>query len=381
MTIELESIIDGHWTSNGKDKIFISKTRLDYPIRHGKVLIKRKPSFHPFFPEFNNKNNSAISADRFIFLDIETTNISAGSSCYVFLIGLCWFDPYGLSIGQIFIDDFSNEALLLTHLEDVLNQFDLLFTYNGKSFDIPVLRTRLIMNHMADIFYKKDHIDLLNLSRYLFKRRLSSCQLSNIEQYILRFERTNEDLPGWLIPQIYFDYLENGHVESLKSIFYHNKFDIVSLAALAVHVDFLLKSDPKNIKFFPEDLLGLADYALRLKNYILAERYYQDYYLKRSLSDKNEVSNLEKYGYLLKKLNRIPDGKKIWEHAAQNGSINACIELAKYYEHKEKNFETALNYVQKAQSIHEKKLMSESYLKDFQKRYQRLISKIERSKL
>lgn len=167
---------------------------------------------------------------RLIFLDTETTGLSGGTGTYVFLVGIGQFVGRDFLLRQFFMRHPGDERSLLAGLAEALSRAGGLVTYNGRTFDVPLLDTRFRMH--AQSFPAPDaHFDLLSPARAIWKHRLPNCSLGTIERMVLGVSR-GLDAPGWMIPQMYFDYLQSRDVSSLDAVFEHNRTDILTLARL-----------------------------------------------------------------------------------------------------------------------------------------------------
>src|SRR5580704_13070595 len=165
------------------------------------------------------------------FLDTETTGLSGGSGTCAFLVGVGRITPEGFRVRQFFMRDYAEEASLLDALTRHLAPFRVLITYNGRTFDQPLLETRYRMNRARPPFARMEHLDLLYGARRLWKLRFESCRLVDLENQVLGIEREG-DVPGALIPYLYFEYLRTRHAARMLPVFHHNAFDIVTLACL-----------------------------------------------------------------------------------------------------------------------------------------------------
>ncbi|HWF10487.1 MAG TPA: ribonuclease H-like domain-containing protein [Bryobacteraceae bacterium] len=286
------------------------------------------------------------------FLDTETTGLAGGSGTCAFLIGVGSIDGEGFRVRQFFMRDFNEEASVLDSLSAYLARFDVLITYNGKTFDQPLLETRYTMSRARHPFARMEHLDLLHGARRLFKLRLENCRLVNLEYQILGLER-DADVPGDLIPYYYFEYLRTRHAFRLIPIFHHNVLDIVSLACLTGLIPAAF-NDPENIQTrHGADLLGLARW---LK---VSGRFEEAYRLMRraidiGLPDQHLFRALFETANLEKKLGR--DDAAVATFTDLSLSPNpyrqrAWEELAKYYEHREKNYAMALECTRTAREI------------------------------
>lgn len=173
---------------------------------------------------------SAVPVGRYLFLDTETTGLAGGTGTYAFVIGLGRFTPHGFAVRQLLMRHPGDERGVLAALEQELADLPTLVTYNGRSFDVPLIETRYRLHHRSLAPYQA-HLDLLPEARAIWKHRLPSCALGSIEAAVLGVER-ELDAPGWLIPSIYFDYLRSRDARTLEPILSHNRHDIVSLARL-----------------------------------------------------------------------------------------------------------------------------------------------------
>jgi hypothetical protein len=180
----------------------------------------------------------AADPREWLFLDTETTGLAGGTGTYAFLVGIAWWDAGGLQVEQFFMRDHGEEHSLLLALAERLAERRVLVTYNGKSFDWPLLETRFRLTRQIRPRAPRAHLDLLHPARQLWRLRLDSLRLSEVERHVLAGERPLAwsragDVPGHLIPSIYFDYLRGGSAEAVAAIFRHNQMDLRGLAALA----------------------------------------------------------------------------------------------------------------------------------------------------
>jgi len=193
----------------------------------------------------NSQANAALAADpaQWLFLDTETTGLAGGSGTYAFLVGLAWWDSGGLQVEQFFMRDFSEEHSLLLALDERMAERRVLVTFNGKSFDWPLLETRFRMTRAIPPRFPAAHLDLLHPSRQLWRPRLGSVRLADLERHVLqtsagsRLDWTRDyDVDSSMIPEIYFNFIRGGFAEPLVPIFHHNQMDLRGLAALAERI-------------------------------------------------------------------------------------------------------------------------------------------------
>jgi len=165
-----------------------------------------------------------------LFLDIETTGLS--SRCPIFLCGLMYFDGFGFRFEQLLARDFSEEAPMLYYLGERLGEFELLITFNGRSFDLPYILDRMAYHGIRLPRGLMDrNYDVLLYSRRKWKGRVTNCKLQTLEKEICGRRRMG-DIPSSLIPETYQEFIGSGDVSLLKPIMYHNLIDLVSMAEL-----------------------------------------------------------------------------------------------------------------------------------------------------
>src|SRR5208283_6174222 len=199
---------------------------------------------------------------KWAFLDTETTGLAGGTGTYAFLIGVGSIEPAGFRLRQFFMRDYGEEASQLHRLAEYLAQFDVLVTYNGKAYDQPLLETRFRMARARHPFDRMEHLDLLFGARRLWKLRLDSCRLVDLENQILGVERQG-DLPGEMIPYCYFGYLRTRQAFKLVPILHHNSIDILSLACLTAIVPFAFRSPEGAALRHGSDVIGLGRWVER----------------------------------------------------------------------------------------------------------------------
>ncbi len=284
--------------------------------------------------------------ERWAFLDTETTGLAGGTGTVAFLVGVGRITPTGVVVRQFLMRDFGEEASQLTALAEHLAEFDVLVTYNGKSFDAPLLETRYRMARSETPFDRLQHVDLLHGARRLWKSRFESCQLAHLEQEVLGYTRVG-DVPGGMIPQLYYDFIKKQRPSLIEPILEHNRLDIVSLACLMSIVPRAFH-DPAEIEFTSgHELIGLGRWLVadeRFDEGLALMRRGVDYEIPDDLMFKTlwEIAVTEK------KLGRGPGG---FANLAQSNNpyrAQALEELAIHYEHREKNLTMALEFTEAA---------------------------------
>jgi uncharacterized protein len=169
---------------------------------------------------------------RALYLDTETTGLSGGAGTVPFLVGLGFYDEEAgrFVVEQLLLRGLGDEAPILEHLAERLKSASMIVTFNGKSFDMPLLRTRTVLNRVAKLV-EPPHLDLLHVARRLHKHRLATCALVALEERILGRQRVG-DVSGADIAAIYHHYLRSDDEASLGPIIEHNALDVISMFAL-----------------------------------------------------------------------------------------------------------------------------------------------------
>jgi hypothetical protein len=213
---------------------------------------------------------AGVDFQRMLFLDTETTGLAGGTGTVPFLVGLAWFEGRSLRVQQLFLPRLGEETPLLRVLAERMAQSSCLVTFNGKSFDWPLLRTRFVLNRVPPPA-ELPHLDLLHCARRVFKYRGSGTRLVHLEEQVLGYHRV-DDVDGALIPDLYFRFLRGADGSALTPVLEHNANDLLLLAALlGVLVRRFRASGAEGED--PRDLLGFAGVALRARDYERAHAF------------------------------------------------------------------------------------------------------------
>jgi uncharacterized protein len=322
-----------------------------------------------------------VFADRLAnvaFLDTETSGLAGGTGTYAFLVGIGFRIAHGFKLVQIFMRDPGQEPALLAAITQILDPFDTIVTFNGKSFDVPLLNTRHVLNGFSTPFSNLHHVDLLPLARRLWRNRLPSRALSSLENEILGLQRTREEVPGWMIPGIYFEYLKNGDARPLEGVFYHNAMDIVSLAALFNYMAGMLAYPLQDPVLPGLDLVALARLYEEMQDFEKAILLYERG-LDQGLPKEFFIQTLERFAQLYRRQEKWENAVNLWKRAAGHKYLEAHIELAKYYEHQQRDYDQAILWTQVAIELvvetEKNPFIRSNLINDLQKRLDRLLKK------
>lgn len=329
-----------------RDSIF----PLDY--KHGEIflyeVLKIPKEIYSFLAQ--EKAFEDLDIFRTIFLDTETTGLAGGTGTIAFLIGAGFFHDNSFVVRQYFMPDYAYETAMLEALKEQMDNCQAVVTYNGKCFDLPLIMTRFHMNRLRVKGDEPLHLDLLHGSRRLWKKTYGSCALSSLENTVLSFYR-EDDVPGFLIPELYFKYLKNKNFKLLEKVFEHNLYDIISMAALTVKVWSQMEMAETG-RIQPSEYFSLGrifenngDFEKALSYYSRAFEGNENPSLKREL--------LKKLACLNKKNKDFQQANYYWEQLTLISKLDPQphIELSKYYEHCAGDLQKAYYHSGKAREV------------------------------
>ncbi|HQO03126.1 MAG TPA: ribonuclease H-like domain-containing protein [Spirochaetota bacterium] len=281
------------------------------------------------------------------FIDLETTSLSTGTGNYPFLTGVGYVSGESFIVEQFFMGEYAAEGPMLEMVLPLI-QDRTLVTFNGKSFDIPLLKNRFRMNRVPGFPLDSPHLDLIHPGRRIFRRVFESCSLKSFEERLMGIVREG-DIPGWLIPEVYFSYQHHGETERIPSVIAHNLQDIRSMYTLLVIFNGIYREvdTGRYENLAPASLKNIARYLYRhdLESFIDVIRFIGgDILTDRSL--------FKKFSTALKRTGRLDEAIAFWE---KDRSLFSLEELAKHAEHREKNFTKALDLCDEAMDILDRK--------------------------
>ncbi len=346
----IETVVEGESRITQFGETFVVETLYSLDHTHGSIKLELIGITDLVAAWAGDDRIAKCKPENFAFLDTETTGLAGGSGTYAFQIGVGRFEAEGFRLAQFFMRDPIEEPAMLSALEEFLASCETVVTFNGKSFDIPLLKTRYITNGSPFPLKDAAHLDLLHLARRLWRERLPSRTLGYLEEHILGQTRTEEDTPGWMIPEMYFEYLRSGDARPLKGIFYHNEMDVLSMVTLTNYINHLL-ADPLDGRVkHPLDLVAIGKLHEDLGNPYQAAQIYERG-LEQDLPKEAHTRTLKRLSFLYKRQDELPEALSLWWQAAAEREIYAHEELAKYSEHKARDFEEAKKWAEAALAI------------------------------
>lgn len=371
--------LPGEVISNEDGSIFMMGNR--YPLsylyggcRLGDALNIRPDCLRSLNGTGVTMESAVPCASKLLFLDIETTGLSGGTGTVAFLVGAGYFDGDSFVVRQYLMRDYDEEPAMLRELNCLFGSFDGLVTFNGRSFDWNILQGRFTFNRIKPALYDPVNLDLLFPARKVWGLKLESCSLSSLEENILGEGRI-DDIPGVLIPQVYFRYLEDGCTDQLRRVVTHNELDILSMVALLVKMATMIENPQLHKPGY--ELYGIGRILESETNSFTHVQCFEactetDIYTVKAAAVKRLTVIYKKSGDYEKAL-------KHWQKMAEISGgycLEPLVEMAKYYEHKAKDIKKAIEIVDKAIQLAVQRGMTGSRaFGDLVKRQQRLKKK------
>ena len=340
----LEDVLPGRWISTRHGETFLVKKEYPQNHRQGQYTLRPASSLNPVARWLDAPDLVHIPLEDFVFIDTETTSLSGGAGTYTFLVGAGRFENESFCVYQYFMRDPSEEPAQLAALESFLTTSRVVVSYNGKAFDLPRLGSRYRTHGWPVPLQDIIHIDLLHLSRRLYADLLTDCTLGNVEYSLLDFERDEEDVPGWQVAELFFRYLETKDPAPLRSIFYHNEMDVISLPALLNLLSSRLASPLPGSKGQLDDLIPLGKFFADLEDYDLAVKLLENALENYQLPPDLQLEGIKNLSFLYKKRQDFQRALPLWEEAAAQDQFYAYIELAKVYEHQQQSYPEAIHW-------------------------------------
>jgi len=350
MILPIEELVNGEIISTPDGETFQVKKYIPSHFQYGEMTLAEILDIPTYPAHLLSKDERLKELDlrKALFLDTETTGLSGGTGTFAFMVGLGFFEGDGFLVHQFFMRDYSEERASLSLLKDLLTSFQFLITFNGRHYDIPLLETRFILSRLSSKIKEMPNFDLLYPSRRIWKGAYENCRLITLESQLLGMERV-DDIPSEWIPYLYFDYIQKGDASKIHRVFYHNQMDILSMVALAGRIH-LTYHDPQ-----------AAQPRKGVEHFALGRLFWEHRHPEKAIScfeialkrcDENLSWEVMRWlSMAFKKTGRSEKARSLWEEMLTwpyKKDPFPYIELAKYYEHRLKNFEQAIAYVEKA---------------------------------
>ncbi|NMB02162.1 MAG: hypothetical protein GX971_11720 [Firmicutes bacterium] len=351
-SINLDPFLQGQEVSTPFGPCYVKEKYFPLAERHDKYFLKQVlGTTYDNLYLFGQSKKDSFRIENALFLDTETTGLAGGTGTYAFLVGLGFFTPTHFVVKQLLMRDYNEELALLYLLDQELRRRDTIISFNGKSFDLPLLQTRFTLSRLGlEGPVGKHHLDLLHMSRRLWRHKLESCSLGSLEEHILGVRRT-DDIPGFEIPQRYFDFLQTGDGSLLVNILEHNVIDIISMATLLFRIHLTTELEPAECDC-PYEAEALASLALVAEKQRLALHFLE---AASQLAEEQTqyVRVIRQSAAIYKRLKEYEQAALLWKKLLklESGDLAAAEELAKYYEHRAKDLSGAEQVTRRALAI------------------------------
>lgn len=314
-----------------------------------------------------------IDPMKLLYFDVESTGLSGGTGTIPFMLGFGFFTPDHFRVKIFILNDLSREDKMLACVDEFLEELDpsATVTFNGRSFDFPLMETRYILHRKRFPLQKKPHLDFLFPARTIWKNSYESRKLGYLGDLLLGISREDDVDPG-LIPSLYFSYLRSNRFSLLEKVVEHNALDLVGLSALLLlAVGYVM--DVSSTRDAGE-MLGVA---MLFEKSGCFDRAGELLEMVRQASDRQDimVKAVKRLSILKKKKKLFEEASELWKVLSEFHDHFALKELSIHFEHREKNYHGALEIVNRA--ICEVDL-TPAQRQDLEKRLERLQKKIEK---
>ncbi|HDQ71659.1 MAG TPA: hypothetical protein ENN19_06125 [Chloroflexi bacterium] len=362
--IAIEDLVPGRFHTTSHGRCFVVESTYPLEHRHGDRSLSQFLDLKPgdLAQLGQDQTLNLVDPAKACFIDTETTGLSGGAGTMAFMVGLGFFEAGAFHVHQYFLRDPGDEPAMVETLAKQLFRFEYLVSFNGITFDVPILENRFILARIPPPTGNLPHLDLLHPARRLWRYALPSCALGSLEVEVLGVQREQADVPGGVIPYLYRDYLRTGDAREMKRVLYHNEIDVLSLATLAVRLHRAF-ADPwgETVRSEPElggaEFYGLARWYARDGRDEEAERAYR-VAIAAPLAPSKEDSlppdvrarALRDLGLLLKRAGRRDEAFGYWQQLAleSRDDVGAHVELAKHFEWHVENLALAAGWTRAA---------------------------------
>ncbi|HUX75236.1 MAG TPA: ribonuclease H-like domain-containing protein [Anaerolineae bacterium] len=355
--VAIESLVPGRFYTTSHGQCFVAETTYPLDHLHGDLplssFLDLPAEIVAQVPQYDAL--AGVDRRRVCFLDTETTGLSGGTGTMAFVVGLGFFAENAFQVLQYFLRDPGDEPAMIEALAERLPTFEALVSFNGRTFDVPIIENRFILARTPPPTTELPHLDLLHPARRLWHYHLPSCALGTLERAVLGVLREQDDVPSGVIPTLYRDYLRTGDAREMQRVLYHNGIDILSLVTLTARLGRAF-ADPwagaeggETPRLSSGEFFGLGRWYAAEGRTAEAERAYRTALRSfgtapdepgpgqapaADLAPDLRASVLRTLGYLLKRAGRPAEAFACWQQLALESAddVLAHVELAKYFE-------------------------------------------------
>ena len=378
---DIDVLVPGKICENDYGRCYVIENKYLYNHIHGGCEIGDAVNIAgDILTAVGGSDCTGLEAERLLYIDTETTGLSGGVGTVAFLVGTGFYENNSFVIRQYFIRDYDEEGAMLAELKEQLSRASGLVTFNGKAFDMNLLQSRFISNRQRPSFTDIPNIDLLYASRRVWGMKLESCRLSSLEENVLGLIR-HDDIPGALIPSVFFEYLDDRDASEIVRVIRHNELDILSMVSLLNRLRTMLES-PLAETDGSFELLGVGrifEANGKTENMVKC--------LEACAGSERfdiRIQAIKRLSGVYKRAGRYDRAMTHWkalESENHEFEMFHLIEMAKYFEHRKKDPVKALQLVEKAfQSCLRVGVSTTRSMEELKKRRDRLRKKIDKRK-
>jgi hypothetical protein len=380
---DIAETLGGEWCELRGARFLVIDRKYPPGHRHGHVAVADTlPPENGCWSRFTILNGPATSVPRqgrMLFVDLETTGLAGGAGTYAFLVGCAWYQDGGLRTRQFFLSNFAAERVLLEAVAGIADTSGAVVTYNGKSFDLPLIETRFLLHRLETPFAGVAHVDMLHPARRLWRedaleedngpgrplmgdglarrsaQREGGCRLSTLEQTLCGHTREG-DVPGFEIPSRYFHFVRTGDARGLAAVMEHNRLDLLSLAMLTAHASQLLEDGPAAARTSRE-ALGMGRLYERAAMTVEASASYLRAVEHRDADTSIRASAWRAYAVLSRRERRYHDAAIAWRRLVEMVGCpppivrEASEALAIHHEHRLRDLQSARTFARQSLTL------------------------------
>ena len=383
MDTDIVDTLGGEWCELRGERFLVIDRKYPPGHRHGHVAVADtlppENGCWSRLPLLNNPTTSVPRPGRMLFVDLETTGLAGGAGTYAFLVGCAWYQDGGLRTRQFFLSNFAAERVLLEAVADIADTSGVVVTYNGKSFDLPLIETRFLLHRLETPFAGVPHVDMLHPARRLWREdtpeqesepgrslmgdghvrrsaeRDGGCRLSTLEQTLCGHVREG-DVPGFEIPSRYFHFVRTGDARGLAAVTEHNRLDLLSLAMLAANASQLLEDGPAAARTSRE-ALGMGRLYERAAMTVEARASYLHAAGHRGTDTITCAEAWRAYAVLARRERRFEDAANGWRRILELPRCPPAIvreaseALAVHHEHRLRDLQAARSFARQSLTL------------------------------
>jgi uncharacterized protein len=336
----LDRLAPGRWVESDLGRCFVAEHAYSLAHRHGDLALgdlvttADSPLLGRFFRQ------GPFDLTQAAWIDTETTGLGRGAGTYCFLVGVGQIEGEHLVVRQYFMPDYGDEPCLLDLVLDSIDRSAGLVSFNGIGFDVPLLDARCVLNGYGYApLGRRPHLDLLPVARRLWRRMLDSCALVALERDLLEVPRPADDVPGYLIPSVYQDYIRSGETAGIAKVMLHNTFDILSMVTLATRAAHVLAEDARARPGPHRDPVSIGQLYENEGQPDEALAAYRQGLQSGRGATREECG--QRIAMMLKRMGRWQEAADLWREALEGTRLHPYVELAKYLEHQKRDYQEA----------------------------------------